>query len=147
MGKQVRSVRMLVARASRWAAAVVIALGTVLSWSIALAQEQQMMSIDEMKAMIIGNSLSGTLESGDIYVEHYKPNGEIVGLSKESGRYQGKWSFRQDGLMCFRYGDGPFDGGCVHLTRDGDKVGFTRVDGTKEPTATLVQGMAPDLKE
>lgn len=83
---------------------------------------------------------------GDEYLEHYMPDGRIVGLSKSSGRYEGKWSFRQDGLMCFRYGEGAFDGGCVHLSRDGDRIGLTRVDGSVEPTATLIPGMAPALR-
>jgi hypothetical protein len=103
------------------------------------------MSIDDMKAQIIGNSLSGKTEGGDDYVEHYMPDGRIVGLSKSAGKYEGKWSFRQDGLMCFRYGDGAFDGGCVRLSRDGDRISFTRVDGSAEPTATMIEGMAPQL--
>ena len=104
------------------------------------------MSIDDMKAALIGNSLSGKTEGGDDYIEHYTPDGRIVGLSKSAGKYEGKWSFRQDGLMCFRYGDGAFDGGCLRLSRDGDRIGLTRVDGSVEPTATLIHGMAPQLK-
>ncbi len=135
-------------RVSLWAASATlgIALGMALSFGVALAEDMQPMSIDRMKTEIIGNSLSGKTESGDDYVEHYMPDGRIVGLSKSSGKYEGKWSFRQDGLMCFKYGEGAFDGGCVHLSRDGDKIGFTRVDGSEEPTATLIEGMAPDLK-
>ena len=123
-----------------------IAFGMALSFRVAIADDMRMLSIDDMKTQIIGNSLSGKTEAGDEYVEHYKPDGTIVGMSKASGKYEGKWSFRQDGLMCFKYGDGAFDGGCVHLSRGGDQVGFTRVDGTKEPTATLIQGMAPALQ-
>ena len=111
----------------------------------AFAGDMQPMSIDDMKAALIGNSMSGKTEGGDDYVEHYNPDGLIVGLSKAAGRYEGKWSFRQDGLMCFRYGDGAFDGGCVRLSRDGDRIGITRVDGSVEPTATLIEGMAPQL--
>jgi hypothetical protein len=138
----------VIARTSLWiiSAMLGIALGMTLSFGIALASDMRPMSIDQMKTEIIGNSLSGKTESGDNYVEHYAPGGKIIGLSKSSGRYEGKWSFRQDGLMCFRYGDGAFDGGCVHLSRGGDKVGFTRVDGSIEPTATLIQGMAPALQ-
>lgn len=112
----------------------------------AFAGDMQPMSIDDMKAAIIGNSMSGKTEGGDDYVEHYNPDGRIIGLSKAAGKYEGKWSFRQDGLMCFRYGDGAFDGGCVRLSRDGDRIGLTRVDGSVEPTATLIDGMAPQLK-
>jgi hypothetical protein len=112
----------------------------------AFAGDMQPMSIGDMKAAIIGNSMSGKTEGGDDYIEHYNPDGTIVGLSKAAGKYQGTWSFRQDGLMCFRYGDGAFDGGCVRLSRDGDRIGFTRVDGSVEPAATLIEGMAPQLK-
>jgi hypothetical protein len=112
----------------------------------AFADDMQPMSIDDMKTGIVGNSMMGKTESGDEYVEHYKPDGSIVGLSKAAGRYQGTWSFRQDGLMCFRYGDGAFDGGCVHLSRAGDTISFTRVDGSHEPSAILMRGMAPALQ-
>ena len=122
-----------------------IGLGMMLSFRMALADEMKMLSVDEMQAQIIGNSLSGKTEGGDAYVEHYEVDGTILGKSA-AGAYQGKWSFRQDGLMCFRYGDGAFDGGCVHLMRGGDHVGFQRVDGTLEPQATFIPGMAPELK-
>ncbi|HJR22119.1 MAG TPA: hypothetical protein VJ822_10890 [Dongiaceae bacterium] len=112
----------------------------------AIAGDMQPMSIDDMKAAIIGNSLSGMTEHGEDYVEHYRPDGTIVGISKAAGRYQGTWSFRQDGLMCFRYGEDALAGGCVRLSRDGDQVGITRVDGSVEPTATLIEGVAPQLR-
>jgi hypothetical protein len=112
----------------------------------AVAGGMQPMSIDDMKAGIIGNSLSGMTDHGEDYVEHYRPDGAIVGISKAAGRYEGTWSFRQDGLMCFRYGEGSLAGGCVRLSRDGDQVGITRVDGSVEPTATLIKGMAPQLR-
>ncbi|HEY3147831.1 MAG TPA: hypothetical protein VGJ75_15850 [Dongiaceae bacterium] len=135
-------------RKTLWAVSAIlgIVLGMALSFRVALADDMKPMSIDDMKAAIIGNSLSGRTESGDEFVEHYMPDGRIVGLSKATGKYEGKWSFRQDGLMCFKYGEGAFDGGCVHLSRGGDQVGFTRVDGSTEPTATLVPGMAPSLQ-
>jgi hypothetical protein len=131
------------ARTSLWAIAATfgIALGMAVSFGFALAEDMK-----PMKSVVIGNSLSGKTESGDEYVEHYRPDGKIVGMSKSSGKYEGKWSFRQDGLMCFKYGDGAFDGGCVHLSRGGERIGFTRVDGSQEPTATLIQGMAPALQ-
>jgi len=112
----------------------------------AVAGDLQPMSIDDMRAAIIGNSLSGMTDHGEDYVEHYRLDGTIVGISKAAGRYQGTWSFRQDGLMCFRYGEDALAGGCVRLSRDGDQVGITRVDGSVEPTATLIEGMAPQLR-
>ncbi|WP_162917567.1 hypothetical protein [Dongia deserti] len=118
----------------------------IASLGTAIADETRFMSIDQMKSEIIGNSMSGRTDAGDDYIEHYTHDGRIIGLSKTAGRYEGKWSFRQDGLMCFRYGDGDFAGGCVHLSRHGDRIGLARVDGSVEPTAILIQGMAPQLK-
>jgi len=123
-----------------------IAVAFVMLTAVSVAYADDPMTIDAMRSDIIGNSLAGTTENGDEYVEHYQPDGKIVGASKQGGAYEGQWSFRQDGLMCFKYGEGPFDGGCVYLTRQGDKVGFVRVDGSHEPTATLVQGKAPEIK-
>ncbi len=112
----------------------------------AVAGDMQPMSVDDMKAAIIGNSLSGMTDHGEDYVEHYRLDGRIAGISKAAGRYGGTWSFRQDGLMCFRYGEDALAGGCVRLSRDGDQVGITRVDGSVEPTATLIEGVAPQLR-
>ena len=112
----------------------------------AFAGDMQPMSIDQMKAAIIGNSLSGMTDHGEDYVEHYLPDGRIMGISKAAGRYEGQWSFRQDGLMCSRYGEDALAGGCVLLSRSRDQIGITRVDGSVEPTATLIEGMAPQLK-
>jgi hypothetical protein len=112
----------------------------------AFAGDMQTMSIDQMKAAIVGNSLSGMTDHGEDYIEHYLPDGRIVGISKAAGRYEGQWSFRQDGLMCFRYGEDALAGGCVRLSRSGDQIGIARVDGSVEPTATLIEGMAPQLK-
>ena len=122
-----------------------IAAGLLIPFN-AFAGDLQPMSIDDMKAAIIGHSLSGMTDHGEDYVEHYRPDGKIVGISKAAGRYEGKWSFRQDGLMCFRYGEDALAGGCVRLSRSGDRIGITRVDGSVEPTATRIEGMAPQLK-
>jgi hypothetical protein len=121
-------------------------LGTLLLSTPASAADMQLMSIEQMKAGIIGNSLAGKTDGGEDYVEHYAPDGRIIGLANSSERYEGRWSFRQDGLMCFKYGDGSFDGGCVRLSRHGSAIGITRVDGSEEPTAALIHGVAPELR-
>lgn len=40
----------------------------------------QPMSIDDMKTTIIGNAMSGMTDHGEDYVEHYLPDGRIVGI-------------------------------------------------------------------
>lgn len=121
-------------------------LGTLLLSTLASAADMQLMSIEQMKTEIIGNSLAGKTDDGEDYIEHYTGDGRIIGLANASERYEGRWSFRQDGLMCFQYGNGSFDGGCVKLSRGGEAIGITRVDGSEEPTATLIRGVAPELR-
>lgn len=130
---------------NRWLISAVI--GLVVGFAPQISQSQAIsMSNEDMKAKIIGNSMEGDSESGDHYVEYYDPSGKIIGLSKKDGLYEGTWRFRQDNLMCFKYGDGPTEGGCVKLSLSGDKVALTRVDGSTEPTATLIKGKAPQIK-
>jgi len=100
---------------------------------------------DNMMAQIVGNSAEGDTESGDHYVEYYDPNGKIIGLSKKDGPYEGTWRLRQDNLMCFKYGAGPMDGGCVQVSLKDGKIGFTRMDGSEEPSATFIKGKASGL--
>lgn len=37
--------------------------------------------------------------------------------------------------MCFKYGDGPFDAGCVSLSLTNDTINFVRIAGTTEEPA------------
>ena len=103
------------------------------------------MTTGEMQAAVIGNSITGQTEDGDSFTEYYAPDGSIHGVSKKNGAYRGVWHFRQDQVMCFKYGDGPFDGGCVHLALDGDTLAFIRIDGTTEPSVRLIKGNPNDL--
>ena len=106
----------------------------------AWADAMKPMTTAEMMSAVIGNSISGQTGDGDSYTEYYAPDGTIHGVSKKNGAYRGAWHFRQDQVMCFKYGEGPFDGGCVHLALDGDQLAFIRIDGTTEPSARLVKG-------
>lgn len=103
------------------------------------------MTTREMQTAVIGNSISGETEDGDSFAEYYAPDGTIHGVSKRNGAYRGAWHFRQDQVMCFKYGEGPFDGGCVHLALDGNKLAFIRIDGTTEPSVRLIKGNPNDL--
>jgi hypothetical protein len=111
----------------------------------ARADAMMPMTTAEMMSAVIGNSISGQTEDGDSYTEYYAPDGTIHGASTKSGAYRGAWHFRQDQVMCFKYGDGPFDGGCVHLALDGDRLAFIRIDGTTEPSVRLIKGNPNDL--
>jgi hypothetical protein len=110
------------------ATAFVLGLGTA-----AQAQEGEPLSGGEIVRLVIGNTISG--EMGTPFVEHYRPDGTIVGESQD-GRYEGKWTVDDDRL-CFEYGE-PF--GCFRILLRGDAVQFLDEDDQVVGTGTLVPG-------
>jgi len=105
------------------------------------AEDQSFLTLDEISKTIIGNTMTGQAKDGGGYAEYYAPDGVIHGQSDKRGAYKGSWWLRkQDNLMCFKYGDGPFDAGCTRLSLSGDKVEFVLMDGTVEGSATLLPG-------
>jgi len=110
------------------------------------AEERSFLTLDQISKTIIGNTMTGQAKDGGGYAEYYAPDGVIHGHSDKSGAYKGSWWLRkEDNLMCFKYGDGPFDAGCVRLALAGDKVDFVLMDGTLEGTATLLTGNPKNL--
>ena len=97
-------------------------------------------------ATIIGSTLSGKTAEGESYSEYYAGDGTIRGAAT-SGRYVGTWWVRDDNTMCFKYGDGRFDAGCVYLSLTNDIVNFVRIDGTTEEPATLLRGQSEEAIE
>ena len=90
--------------------------------------------------------MTGQAKDGGGYTEYYAPDGMIHGHSEKGGAYKARWWLRkEDNLMCFRYGDGPFDAGCTRLSLSGDKVDFVLMDGTTEGSATLLPGNPKNL--
>lgn len=110
------------------------------------AEEQSFLTLDEISKTIIGNTMTGQAKDGGGYAEYYAPDGVIHGQSEKGGAYKGSWWLRkEDNLMCFKYGDGPFDAGCRRLELTGDKVDFVLMDGTVEGSATLLTGNPKNL--
>ncbi|MGH6959992.1 MAG: hypothetical protein ACREE7_05870 [Dongiaceae bacterium] len=105
------------------------------------AEDQSFLTLDQISKTIIGNTMTGQAKDGGGYAEYYAPDGVIRGQSEKGGAYKGSWWLRkEDNLMCFKYGDGPFDAGCARLALAGDRVDFVLMDGTMEGTATLLTG-------
>jgi hypothetical protein len=109
------------------------------------AEDQSFLTLDEISKAIIGNTMTGQAKDGG-YAEYYAPDGVIHGRSEKRGAYKGSWWLRkEDNLMCFKYGDGPFDAGCTRLALTGGKVDFVLMDGTVEGSATLLTGNPKNL--
>ncbi|MFG6667748.1 hypothetical protein ACGK9R_11620 [Halomonas sp. HNIBRBA4712] len=80
------------------AVTLALALG---STGAALAQtEGERLSGNEIRELIWGHQVAGTMAGDQAYSELYLPNGEIVGEG-----YSGQASIVDD-TMCFDYGDG-----------------------------------------
>jgi hypothetical protein len=130
-------------RATTLVIAAAVATATALP---AFAENMSFMSLDEISRTIIGNSMTGESHAAGRYTEHYVADGTIRGTSEKHGRYQGRWWLREeDQLMCFKYGGGAFEAGCVRLALTGDRVDFVLLDGTVEPPARLIKGNPENL--
>jgi len=90
---------------------------------------------DEIRAAVIGNTVSGGMADGTAYAEFYDADGAI----KADG-YTGEWSIVGD-EMCFDYGEGP---GCWGLVIDGEMVTWMN-DGEAEGTGTIAVGNVNDF--
>jgi hypothetical protein len=114
--------------------------------SICAVKSGRSLTLDEISKTIIGNTMTGETKDGIGYAEYYAPDGVIHGHSEEGGAYKTSWWLRkEDNLICFRYGDGAFEAGCVRLSLAGDKVDFVLMDGTVEGSATLLTGNPKNL--
>ena len=99
------------------------------------------LTIPQMTDLLVGNSWSGIFEGAD-FKEYIAENGELRG-SSGGETYLAHWFFRDDGIFCFDYGDQGLDpglDGCVQILSKGDQIGWRRLDGEVEGTATLAKG-------
>lgn len=125
--------------AHRVAHAFMILVTTLFLSSAALAdmdgQGDDTLSGNEITALIAGNTITGSMSSGDQYAEFYAKDGTIHGDG-----YTGSWSIDGD-TMCFDYGEGP---DCYHVSADGQAIEWI-VDGEVDGTGTVRDGNPLDL--
>lgn len=120
-----------------------LVLSPSLAWAEDFTADDTALTIEQMQQEVVGQSWSGTFE-GAAFKEYIDPNGELRGLSGTDS-YVAHWFFRDDGLFCFDYGDvgmDPGQDGCVQLLQKGDIIGWRRLDGHVEGTATLAPANA-----
>ena len=76
---------------------------------------------DDLRSMIVGNTVEGSMAATGPYAEFYAPDGSI-----RAADYAGRWSIK-GGQMCFDYGDGP--AGCWRAVLSGDQVVWIGPEG------------------
>ncbi len=99
------------------------------------------MSEDEIRSAIIGNTLAGVSRGTD-WAEFYSPGGSIRGLWGRTPKhlYGGSWSIKGP-TFCLEYPT-PEDSGCYTLSREEDTVFLFNLDGSrgKYPQAEIKGG-------
>lgn len=101
-----------------------------------------MLTTDQIKKTIVGNTLSGVSKGGLEWAEYYLPNGLIAGLWG-GDKYQGNWSVK-DGMWCFDY-SGTDDDGCRTIVAEGDRVFYYTAYGMPDGEARLAVGNPNNL--
>jgi hypothetical protein len=89
----------------------------------------------EIRALIGGNTVAGSMADGQDYAEFYAEDGTIHGDG-----YTGSWSIDGD-RVCFDYGDGAT---CYGVTADGRSVTWM-LDGEADGTGTVRDGNPMDF--
>ncbi len=78
-------------------------LTTLLMFSAA-AQAGDPLTVDQLKALIPGNSVSGFADSlGKNYTAYYSPDGKLVQVLENKLKRQGTWSINDEGYFCTQF--------------------------------------------
>jgi|AntRauTorcE11898_2_1112593.scaffolds.fasta_scaffold00145_17 hypothetical protein len=89
----------------------------------------------EIRSLIAGNTVTGSMSSGQDYAEFYAQDGTIHGRD-----YTGEWSIEDD-KMCFDYGDGAT---CYEVAANDDAVTWV-LGGESDGTGVVREGNPMDL--
>jgi hypothetical protein len=103
----------------------------LLSMLSGAAGAAEMLTSDQIRALVSGNTVQGAMVATGPYAEFYKADGTIKGKD-----YTGVWAIDGD-KMCFQYGTDPKS--CWQVGRDGDAVQWIK-DGKVDGTGTVVTG-------
>jgi hypothetical protein len=95
------------------------------------ASAAEMLTSDQIRTMVSGNTVQGAMVATGPYAEFYQADGTIKGKD-----YTGVWGIDGD-KMCFQYGTDPQS--CWQVGRDGDAVQWIK-DGKVEGTGTVAKG-------
>jgi len=110
--------------------AAIVALLSACASSGGSEQTSQMLSGAEIREVIAGNTVVGSMADGTEYAEFYAADGTVRGAD-----YTGDWTIDGD-RMCFDY---PAGETCYRVAVEGDTVSWM-IDGEVKGTGTLREG-------
>ncbi|WP_299846934.1 hypothetical protein [uncultured Roseovarius sp.] len=91
-----------------------------------------MPNAQEIAEAVSDHTYQGSMSAGGSgFAEYYAPDGSIRGVD-----YSGKWR-TEDGVMCFKYGDG--EDRCFEVTLDGPSMVMLK-DGKIDGNGMLIKG-------
>jgi len=89
------------------------------------------LSGDGLRALLVGNTVQGTMETSGSYAEFYRPDGTI-----KAATYTGSWSIEDD-AFCTQYGADPKE--CWKAAKEGAEIHWLK-DGKVDGTGTIMPG-------
>jgi len=95
---------------------------------------------EELRTKVIGNTIAGKSYRGPMYVEFYQPDGNTRGLW-DGSPYKSTWAISGK-VMCWKASDAR---GCNLIALDGDEVTWYDLEGVEKSRAKLMQGNAKEL--
>jgi hypothetical protein len=107
---------------------LLVAAATAFTLTGAAAADK--LSGDQIRQVVVGNTVEGTMEGTGDYAEFYQADGTI-----KAQAYSGIWTIEGD-EMCFQYGSDPKM--CWEVARDGDGLQWIKggkVEGTGKVAA------------
>src|SRR5262249_30178687 len=90
------------------------------------------LSGDDLKRLVVGNSITGIYSSDAHWTEYYDPDGQIRGVDDGRGKYAGTYRIRGGNMVCFDY-PGHGDDWCTRISLAGDKVTLIEPSGEIDP--------------
>ena len=106
-------------------------LALVLAATALPAAAGQMLNGEEIRALLSGNTITGSMTEFGLYTEYYAPDGSI-----RSAHRKGTWKIEGD-TACLTFGGN--DAGCWNVGKDGDMLQWFR-DGELLGSGTVEEG-------
>jgi hypothetical protein len=84
------------------------------------------MSADDLRKLIVGNTMVGEDAAGQLWSEYFDPSGELRGDDGTHGVYPARYAITEN-FLCFDYPGDSLDW-CGQIFSEGDRIKFIRSD-------------------
>lgn len=108
---------------ARWTASLMFALT---AWHAPMASAQTMLTAEEVRTTIVGNTAEAQRPNGSRFLAYYEPSG--IWLRHEGGKVtEGKWRILENGDQCVTVGR---EDNCAQIQKNADGT-YTRMQNGK----------------